>query len=58
MAEFSSIQALSTVVGDGGKVLLQLRVAGSQELLQVNNIGMSDLDTLETVILSPWIRIR
>ena len=35
MADFSHIQSLQTVVGEGGKVLLQLRVAGSQELLQV-----------------------
>ena len=35
MAEFSQVQSIQTVVGDGGKVLLQLRVAGSQELLQV-----------------------
>ena len=35
MADFSHIQSVQTVVGEGGKVLLQLRVAGSQELLQV-----------------------
>ena len=37
MADFTHIQSVQTVVGDGGKVLLQLRVAGSPELLQVYN---------------------
>jgi hypothetical protein len=35
MADFAHIQSVQTVVGEGGKALLQLRVAGSQELLQV-----------------------
>ena len=41
MADFSHIQSLQTVVGDGvrdqtsGKAMLQLRVAGSSELLTI-----------------------
>ena len=36
MADFSHIQSLQTVVGEGmGKAVLQLRVAGSSELLTI-----------------------
>ena len=35
MADFSHIQAVQTVVGEGGKAMLQLRVAGSSELLTI-----------------------
>ena len=35
MADFSHIQTVQTVVGEGGKAMLQMRIAGSSELLTI-----------------------
>ena len=50
MADFSHIQSVQTVVGEGGKAMLQLRVAGSAELLTITCPGLSVAENMADLV--------
>ena len=51
MADFSHIQSLQTVVGEGvGKAVLQLRVAGSAELLTITCPSLSVAENMADLV--------
>ena len=50
MADFSHIQGVQTVVGEGGKAMLQLRVAGSAELLTITCPGLSVAENMADLV--------
>ena len=50
MADFSHIQAVQTVVGEGGKAMLQLRVAGSSELLTITCPGLAVAENMADLV--------
>ena len=51
MADFSHIQGLQTVVGEGvGKAVLQLRVAGSAELLTIPCPSLSVAENMADLV--------